>query len=63
MTEYEVSAVACYVAGDYEAESAEEAIQKAREDVEDALDGGDFHLTEVEAMKNGDGNDWAIWEA
>jgi len=60
MAEYTVSAVAAHVAGEYEAESATEAIDKATADIGDALEAGEFQLTEIEADAVGDVNDWAI---
>lgn len=60
--EYTVTALAAHVSGDYNAKSPEDAIEKAREDIEDALKSGGFELTEIEAENSGDTNEWGIWE-
>ena len=62
MTEYEVSAAAAYVSGEYEAESPEDAIEQARQDVREALANDGFQLTDIEAAATDGTNDWAIDE-
>jgi hypothetical protein len=58
---YDVTAAAAYAGIEVEAESAEEAIEKAMDEVKDALRDGKFQLTEVEANEwHGDG--WDIHE-
>ena len=61
MSEYQVSAVACYVASDVEADDAESAIEERREEIKNALQSGKFELTEIEA-ESVEGNDWDMWE-
>lgn len=52
MTEYQVNAVAAYFT-DVEADSPAEAIEKARQEIKDALKSGDFQLSEIESNENG----------
>lgn len=61
MQKYDISAVSIFAGLEVEAESAEEALEKTKEEVENELKGGNFQLTEIEAEAQ-EGNEWDIWE-
>lgn len=59
---YDVAALAAFAGIEVEAENANEAIEKARDEVKDALERGDFQLTQVEANQQ-EGGDYGSWDA